>query len=72
MPTCTLPFEILLEFFNDMAEPTTLQLTQARDDNLTTGATILLQPEDSISLVLNAGSTYHYLFKQHIRKAHIS
>ncbi|KAF8198921.1 hypothetical protein BJ912DRAFT_950228 [Pholiota molesta] len=71
MPTCTLPFEILLEIFNDTTESSTLQLTRG-DDSLASNATVLLHPQEGISLVLNAGSSYQYLLKQQRRKAQIS
>ncbi|RDB28591.1 hypothetical protein Hypma_015445 [Hypsizygus marmoreus] len=71
MPTSTVPFEVLFEFTNDTINPATIQL--ARGDNEFSGdATILLQRGESVSLVLNAGSTYNYLLKQRSRKARIS
>ncbi|KAH9486860.1 hypothetical protein JR316_0000925 [Psilocybe cubensis] len=72
MPTCTLPFEILLEFVNDTEESSTLHLTRGGDDTFSANATILLQPSESISLVLNAGSIYQYILKQKNRKGHVS
>ncbi|PPQ88661.1 hypothetical protein CVT25_010237 [Psilocybe cyanescens] len=72
MPTCTLPFEILLDFVNDTVDSCTLRLTRGNEDNFSNNATILLQPQDSISLVLNAGSTYQYTLKQKNRKGHVS
>jgi len=67
MPTCTLPFEILFEFTNDTLEAATLQLMRGGDDPFSGGggAMVLLHGRgDSVSLVLNAGSTYSYRLKQ--------
>ncbi|KJA29158.1 hypothetical protein HYPSUDRAFT_128082 [Hypholoma sublateritium FD-334 SS-4] len=72
MPTCTLPFEILFEFINDTTKSSTLQLTREGEDGFSSNAIVTLQPQESISLVLNAGSAYHYLLKQDCRKAQLS
>jgi hypothetical protein len=72
MPTSTLPFEVLFEFTNDTTDAATLQLTRGDDEFSSGGAMILLHGRESVSLVLNAGSTYHYTLKQHARKARIS
>lgn len=65
MPTNTQPFEILFEFMNDMSEPTTLERMQSgQNGTASIGLTVWLQERESISLVLDAGSTYHYLIKR--------
>ncbi|KAJ3507105.1 hypothetical protein NMY22_g17035 [Coprinellus aureogranulatus] len=78
----------MFEFTNDTSDFATLQLTRedaATTNNGPSGTTnvlhagtgvggpmIRLYPKDSVSLVLNAGATYHYLVKQSHRKAKIS
>ncbi|TEB34982.1 hypothetical protein FA13DRAFT_1427801 [Coprinellus micaceus] len=77
----------MFEFTNDTTDFATLQLTREdlattnSSSGGTTGTTsantfggpmIRLFPKDSVSLVLNAGATYHYLVKQTHRKAQIS
>ena len=65
MPTSTQSFEVLFEFTNDTAEPATLEPLQGGQNGTTSiGRIVLLHEKESISLVLNAGSTYHYLFKR--------
>lgn len=63
MPTCTLPYEVLLEFTNDTHDAATLQLMRG-DHSPGGGAMILLQRRESVSLVLNAGSVYQYTLRQ--------
>ncbi|EAU93052.2 hypothetical protein CC1G_06772 [Coprinopsis cinerea okayama7 len=79
MPTSTEPFEVLFEFTNDGPELVTLQLTPGSTTEYVTsspsvseGPTTRLYPKESVSLVLNAGATYHYMVKQSTRKAQIS
>lgn len=65
MPTSTQAFEVLFEFINDMEEPATLEPLQGGQNGTTNiGPIVLLHEKESISLVLNAGSTYQYLFKR--------
>ncbi|TFK30518.1 hypothetical protein FA15DRAFT_690234 [Coprinopsis marcescibilis] len=76
MPTSTAPFEVLLEFTNDCAELATLQLCQGTSFGLSTGMgggpVIRLDPKDSVSLVLNAGATYHYTVQRSTLRAQVS
>lgn len=74
MPTSTLPFEVLFEFTNDTANAVTLQLTRGDDEHAGSlgGAVVLLHSGENVSLVLDAGSTYHYTAKQQSKKAQIS
>lgn len=64
MPTSTTPYEVIFEFTNDTQELHTFQV-----DN---GATVLIPPNDNISLVLNAGSIYNYTARWNGRNAKIS
>ena len=70
MPTSTVPFEVSLEFLNDTSEPAMLQLS--RGDAEVSGSATTLYPQETISLILDAGSTYHYILTQHTLKAQIS
>jgi hypothetical protein len=72
MPTSTIPYEVLLEFTNDTTDAVTLQLMRGDDEFNGGGAMILLQRRENVSLVLNAGSTYHYTLKQGAVQARIS
>ena len=70
MPTSTLPFEVSLDVLNDTARPAILQLSRGDDELL--GNATTLYPYETISLILNAGTTYRYILTQHILRAHIS
>lgn len=72
MPTSTIPFEVLFEFTNYTLDAATLQLMRGDDGFSSGGGMILLHGRESVSLVLNAGSTYRYTVKQKARKAQIS
>lgn len=71
MPTSTVPFDVLFEFTNDTTSAATIQLSHG-DGEFSGNATVLLQGGESVSLVLNAGTTYHYMLKQRSSKARIS
>ena len=72
MPTSTVPFEVSLEFLNDTSGPATLQLSHGRGDTEVSDSTTTLYPQEIISLILDAGSTYHYILTQRTLKAQIS
>lgn len=61
MPGRTEDYEVLLYFVNDTHDCATVQLL--RDYGRNTGATILLRPGESVTLVLDAGSVYQYALK---------
>jgi len=63
---------VLLEFTNDTLDAATLQLMRGDDEFSSGGAMILLHRQESVSLVLNAGSTYRYALKQGRREIEIS
>lgn len=60
MPTSTIPFEISLDFINDTYEPVLLRLTPAIGQGEESQPTMIIQPKETVSLVLDAGSTYRY------------
>lgn len=70
MPTSTVPFEVSLDFLNDTSRPAMLQLS--RGDAQVSGSATTLYPQETISLILDAGSTYHYILTQHTLRAQIS
>ena len=70
MPTSTVPFEVSLEFLNDTFGPVMLQLS--RGDGEVSGGVTTSYPQETISLILDAGSTYHYILTQHTLKVQIS
>lgn len=71
MPTSTKPFEVLLELTNDTPSDATIQLTRI-DGEQSGGPAVLLQQGESVSLILNAGATYHYRLRQMSTQARIS
>ena len=54
MPASTKTYDCLFEFTNDMAQPTILHLTRC-----STGGVELWEGE-SVTLILESGSTYYY------------
>lgn len=70
MPSLSQDYEILLHFTNDMNEPITLQLL--REYGRTTSTIILLNPADSITLVLDPGSAYRYALKMRNEVANVT
>lgn len=69
-PTCTLPYEILLELVNDTRHAATMQALHP-EDGTRSGATILMHSGESISLVLTAGLPYKYGIRQHGKEARL-
>lgn len=69
MPTSTVPFEVSLEIFNDTSGPAMLQPSRG---NAEAPGSAIIYPQETISLILNAGSSYHYILTQHTLKAQIS
>ena len=63
MPTSTVPYEILFDFVNDTAEPTTIRVLR-QDSGVRTGAAMLLNSGENLSLVLTAGTPYKYALVQ--------
>ncbi|KAI5898126.1 uncharacterized protein SCHCODRAFT_01081828 [Schizophyllum commune H4-8] len=66
MPASTKTYDCLFEFTNDMAQPTILHLTRC-----STGGVELWEGE-SVTLILESGSTYYYTVKQGAKEARIS
>jgi len=70
MPSLSQDYEILLHFTNDMNEPITLQLL--REYGRDTSTIILLNPAESITLVLDPGSAYRYALKMRNTVANVT
>jgi len=71
MPTSTAPYEVVFELTNDTSAAATIQLARHGSEP-SGGSVVLLQQGESISLVLNAGSTYYYRLRQGDTQAWIS
>ncbi|KAL1951630.1 hypothetical protein VTO73DRAFT_779 [Trametes versicolor] len=69
-PTCTLPYEVLLEFSNDTPDAATMQVLRREDGQA--GPVIFLHHGEDISLVLTAGVAYKYALRQPPREAELS
>ncbi|KAI0788566.1 hypothetical protein C8Q75DRAFT_238987 [Abortiporus biennis] len=73
MPTCTIPFEVLLEFLNNTGAAATIQVIRREEgEGNNTGPTLLINRGESVSLVLTAGQPYHYLVRQQQAEARMS
>ena len=70
-PTCTIPYEVLLEFINDSSDSVTLQVFR-QEDGTQTGAMLLIHEGESISLVLTAGCLYQYGLRQRGKYVNVS
>ncbi|KAL4242157.1 hypothetical protein ABKN59_001863 [Abortiporus biennis] len=73
MPTCTIPFEVLLEFLNNTGAAATIQVIRREEgEGNNAGPTLLINRGESVSLVLTAGQPYHYLVRQQQAEARMS
>ena len=61
MPSISQSYEVILDFTNDTLDSATLQLL--RDYGRPSNRIILLNPGETMSLVLAAGDTYKYTLK---------
>lgn len=61
MPSVSQSYEVILDFTNDTLDSATVQLL--RDYGRPTNRIILLNPGETMSLVLDAGDTYRYTLK---------
>lgn len=61
MPSIIQSYKVLLDFTNDTPDAATLQLS--RDYGCHSGRIALLNPGETVSLVLDAGDTYKYTLK---------
>lgn len=70
MPSQSHNYEILLDLINDTHDCVTVQLL--RDYGRSTGAIVLLNPTESVTLVLDPGSAYQYAVKTHTKVANVT
>lgn len=61
MPAPTQSYEVLLDFTNDTHDNVTIQLSKDYGRNY--DAIVLLNPAESITLILDSGSIYRYAVK---------
>lgn len=61
MPSAVRDFEVLLDFTNDTQECVTIQ--PFSDYQRSTGAIVMLNPAESILLILSSGLVYRYAVK---------
>ncbi|KAL6304293.1 hypothetical protein BKA93DRAFT_784712 [Sparassis latifolia] len=69
-PTSTLPYEILFELVNNTLDKVSMRALR-QENGSQAGATIHMHHEENVSLVLTAGSPYHYAVRQHGTEANI-
>lgn len=70
MPSLCDSYDVLLEFTNDTTESVTIQLL--RDYGRTSGSVVLLNASESVTLVLESGSSYRYAVKMRTRVVSIT
>jgi len=70
MPSHLQTYEVLLDFTNDTHDYVTVQLL--RDYGRNTSAVVLLNPAESVTLVLDSGSIYRYAVKTHSKVANVT
>lgn len=63
-------YDILLDLTNDMHDPVSIQLL--RDYGRTTSKVILLHPAESLTLILESGTSYQYAVKLHSKVANVT
>ncbi|TFK77020.1 hypothetical protein BDN72DRAFT_873480 [Pluteus cervinus] len=71
MPSAYQPYEVLLDLTNDTRDSVTIQLLR-NYGRAADGATVLLHPAESITLVLESGTTYQYAVKKRTKVASIT
>lgn len=70
MPSIVQCYDILLDFTNDTLDCVTVQLLHNYGRN--TRSIVLLKPQESVTLVLDAGSVYRYAVKARTKVASVS
>lgn len=63
-------YDILLDLTNDMHDPVSIQLL--RDYGRQTSRVVLLLPTESLTLILESGSTYQYAVKFRTKVANVT
>lgn len=70
MPSLCDNYDVLLEFTNDTQDSVTIQLL--RDYGRGSGTAVLLNASESVTLVLESGSSYRYAVKMRTRVVSIT
>lgn len=70
MPSVAQSYEVILDFTNDTHDSATVQLL--RDYGCRSNRTVLLNPGETVSLVLDAGDTYKYTLKTKTKVVNIT
>lgn len=70
MPSLVQSYDVLLELINDTQDSISIQLL--RDYGRNAGAVVLLNPTESVTLILESGSPYRYAIKSRTRVANIT
>ncbi|KAH9486857.1 hypothetical protein JR316_0000922 [Psilocybe cubensis] len=63
-------YDIFLDLTNDMHDPVSIQLL--RDYDRQTGRVVLLHPTESLTLILESGSSYQYAVKFRTKVANVT
>lgn len=63
-------YDILLDLSNDMHDPVSIQLL--RDYGRTSSPIILLDPTETLTLILESGTSYQYAVKLHAKVANVT
>lgn len=63
-------YDILLDLTNDMQNPVSIQLL--RDYGRTSSRIVVLQPTESLSLILESGTSYQYAVKLQAKVANVT
>jgi hypothetical protein len=73
-PTTIMPalenYDVLLDLTNDMYDPVSIQLL--RDYGRQSGRIVLLNPAETLTLILESGCSYHYAVKSHTKVANVT
>ncbi|PPQ88606.1 hypothetical protein CVT25_010182 [Psilocybe cyanescens] len=63
-------YDIFLDLTNDMHDPVSIQLL--RDYDRQAGRVVLLYPAESLTLILESGSSYQYAVKSRTKVANVT
>ncbi|KAK0465098.1 uncharacterized protein EV420DRAFT_1637261 [Desarmillaria tabescens] len=69
MPSVSQSYDVLINFVNDTSDCVSIQLL--RDYGREGGAFTIIQPSDSVTLVLESGSLYQYCLKTQVNVASV-
>lgn len=73
-PTTIMPalqnYDVLLDLTNDMHDLVSIQLL--RDYGRQSGRIVLLNPAETLTLILESGCSYHYAVKSHTKVANVT